>query len=142
MKSLLALLFPLFVFPQSKGDNVILVKGVSFYEAVTRLLDEGYSIEKIDSNFKTVQTAFKQTKKPSTRVSIFIRVKDSTAIVTGIVYDMVLVGIEFLGRRYTEDDAKDPIANIGMKGSSAKDAFIEMDRFAKSFNKTIEYKKE
>jgi hypothetical protein len=93
MKSLLLVLFiPTVVFCQKRGDNQIIVKGVSFSQVVKCLLDSGYRIREIDSNYKTVSTAFRYcagTKNilSSGNMSIYVSVKDSTAFITGIWYN-------------------------------------------------------
>ena len=68
---------------QVKGDNTILVSGVTFKQVVNALLDEGFKIEKIDSNYNTVRTEWKEHVKYSFNYYFDIRVKDSTASITG-----------------------------------------------------------
>ncbi len=93
MKSLLLVLFiPTVVFCQKRGDNQIIIKGVSFSQVVKCLLDSGYRIREIDSNYKTVSTAFRYcvgTKNilSSGNMSIYVSIKDSTAFITGIWYN-------------------------------------------------------
>lgn len=72
------------VFSQQKGDKTIIVKGVSFMEVCTNLLDKGYSIDKKDTELQTVKTEEKQYPKFwNAKYRINVRVKDSVAYISG-----------------------------------------------------------
>lgn len=43
-----------FVTAQERLDNEIIVHGVTFQKAVNKLIEQGYGINKMDSNYKTV----------------------------------------------------------------------------------------
>lgn len=110
---------------QNKGDNTILVKGVTFDQVVNTLLDQGFKIDKIDKDFKTVRTEFKEPNpKYSYKVSYDIRVKDDVAIITG---ETITSNMKF------------EIKN----GKSGLDklAFESMSNFAKSLNGGMSYAK-
>ena len=65
-----------------KGSNQIIVKKVSFDKIVIALLDSGFQIKEMDKDFKTLLT------KPhgDYNTSIYLRVKDSTAYLSGEFY--------------------------------------------------------
>ncbi|MBK7289187.1 MAG: hypothetical protein IPI78_02440 [Chitinophagaceae bacterium] len=143
MKSILIviLLSPLICFSQGnieKGVNTIHVADVSFNQVVDRLLDAGYYIEKIDSNFQTIKTEFKNggVKNKLNKFRLFIRVKDSLAIITGQFYNTYLLGTKLFGVEQTIENSTNPIAN---KSGNQKSCFNEMNTFAMSFNKPTTY---
>lgn len=73
-----------FVSGQQKGDNLIIVKGVSFMQVCNALLDSGYSIEKKDDQLQTVKTEFKEyPSKFNGAYFMEVRVKDSVAYIKG-----------------------------------------------------------
>ncbi len=77
------------VFSQQKGDKTIIVKGVSFMEVCTNLLDKGYSIDKKDTELQTVKT--EETQYPkfwNAKYRINVRVKDSVAYISGTFEDV------------------------------------------------------
>lgn len=60
MKLLFALLLPAFLNAQwhpipEKKDNAVRISNVTFQQATRKLIDNSYRIEKIDSNYKTIQ---------------------------------------------------------------------------------------
>lgn len=110
--------------------SVILVKGVSFKEVVNQLLDRGYSMSKIDSNFNTLETDPYEPKYKTGlvhRMIVRARVKDSTAQFTATY-----------GLGYNAQ-AADPVANFKMWRNSNKTPWYELNSFALSFNKPVEY---
>lgn len=122
-----------------KKCSVIKVTPVSFRHAVNSLLDLGYSIEKIDSNFLTVRTEPKNySKTKGGMVQIEIRVKDSSVIITGYCG---LRNIDFEKKESNFFDGKYyyKVENRGMKGSLSKEAFDVMNEFAKGLSGKIEY---
>lgn len=142
MKFLLIILFaPVFCIAQNKKDNLILVKGVSFQESVSSILDAGFIIEKIDSNFKTLSTDFKEGKDKNKwmKLRFHIRVKDSTVYIKGDWYNTIFIGKRVLG---TDQSIENNTERIIYSSGNAKACFEEMKKFALSFNKPVEYKKE
>lgn len=112
---------------QQKGDNAVLVKGVSFMQVCNSLLDAGYLIDKKDNDLQTVETKFKDGtgKGQLFKYKLLVRVKDSTAIITGHHIHALINAME-----YTKNtrDSKYP--------------FEDMQTFALSFGKPVEYKKQ
>lgn len=133
---LLTMLCTIFLngFAQPKKSNTINIKGVDFKEAVNQLLDQGYSIAKMDSSFQIISTSPQTIKNVA--VVFNLRVKDSTLNIRGTWDDLISVRIGAAEVRVMSE----PIRNIGMKGSSANIAFAAMNKFAQSFGKDVEYK--
>lgn len=104
---------------QKTFDNAIIVKGVSFNQVVTALLDQGYKIEKVDKDFQTVQTELTGRYN----IAIYARVKDSTATITG----------KFFSSRIWE-------VYYEKSGGFGK-RFMIIDAFAHSLNGKITYAK-
>lgn len=113
-------------FSQSKGDNTILVKGVTFEQVVNKLLDQGYRIDKIDKDYKTVKTEYSEPRSGYTyKECLDIRVKDSVATITGKASNLGLeINIEY--QKW---------------GGLYKLSFEDMNQFAKSLNGQIAYLK-
>lgn len=111
---------------QSKGDNTITVKGVGFMQVCNALLDSGYLVKKKDNDLQTAETDFKNgTGKASLfKYKLLVRVKDSTATITGHHYHVLFNDLDYT--RNTKD---------------SKLPFNEMKRFALSFGKPVEYLK-
>lgn len=83
-----ALLMTATSFSQVRGDNTIIITGVKFKEVVKLLIQEDFSIDKIDSNYQFVETEFKQLPKINQLISIHAKFKnDSTCIITGRLND-------------------------------------------------------
>lgn len=125
-----------------KDANTIIVKGVTFKEAVNRLLDSNYSISKIDSNFQTASTEYKQYSKGREKVSIHVRVKDSAAFITGTFrygeksdYPEGSIGWIAAG-------GDNPIANIKQWQHKQISPFSVMNNYALSFGMPVEYIKQ
>jgi hypothetical protein len=104
---------------QPKGANTIKITGVTFRQVANALLDAGYSFEKIDSNFQTIRTEYKAFQNYIPRLRFEIRVKDSILNIKG---DALTSNFQFSAE------------NVKWKG-----AFNEMNSFALSFNKPVEY---
>lgn len=121
-----------------KKANTIEVSGVTFKEVANGLMDAGYTLEKVDSNFLTIKTDFKQGtgKTKWMKMRFHVRVKDSTAIITGDWYNDMLVGSDFLGREFNLDNLIDKIENASV---NPKNCFNDMNAFALSFNKPVQY---
>jgi hypothetical protein len=119
------LLLPTLCFAQNKGDNTIFVKGITFEKVVNTLLDSGFTVDKIDKDFKTVKTQFKEHEKYTFTYYFDIRVKDSIAIIKG----------KWNSGGYVFD-----IQNI--KGKSDQVIFSKMETYAKSLKGEISYSKQ
>lgn len=135
------LLLPIFAISQEKipkKTNTIEVKGISFNEAANGLLDAGYIFEKIDSNFNTIKTEFKEGmgKNKWMKLRILVRIKDSTAIVTGEWYNTMFIGGKILGVDQTIENSTFKIENTS---GNPKNCFAEMNVFALSFRKSVQY---
>lgn len=124
--------------------NIILVHGVSFKEVVNTLLDRGYSISKIDSNFNTVETEPKDIPNQGMvqQMILKVRVKDSITTITGLFGFPANTNNQYragsLGAMIAGVDM--PIANFKMWGKRKKPtAWTVMNNFALSFNKPVEY---
>jgi len=143
MKAALLILFvvPLSLFSQEipKGANTIEVRGVSFKEVAKALLEGGYTFEKVDSNFQSIETGFKQSKKnKKMEMSLYVRIKDSAAIITGKTFDSGVVGSNFLGTQISKEEAT---FDIEYTNGNFMKVFNEMKVFALSFNKPVQYLK-
>jgi len=152
---LLFFLFPLCAKSQTipPKANVIIVKNVSFLEMCNSLLDAGYGIEKKDPELQIVQTEpIRYPKYYNGAYKIKIRIKDSTAYVSGIYqcpyetqFTSLLLGTNIQPGKW---DNKDRIFHhTNKKGQTLTKSipgypFLLMNDFAESLNKTIEYMKE
>jgi hypothetical protein len=121
--------------PKSK---IIIVKGVSFIQVCSQLLDSGYTIEKKDNDLLTVRTEEKQYPKYwNAKYRINIRVKDSIAYISG-TFTGADGGLFKDEPVYYHTNAKGkpyPKSLIGYP-------FLLINDFALSFDKPIEYKVE
>jgi hypothetical protein len=137
------LLLPLFGISQVKipnKTNEIIVSGVTFKEVANGLLDAGFSIEKVDSNFNTIKTEFIEGsgKTKYLKLRLMIRVKDSTAIITGEWYNPLVIGSKLLGTELTIENST---YKIEYTSGSPKQCFLEMNKYANYFKKPITYSK-
>jgi hypothetical protein len=110
---------------QNKGDNTILVKGVTFDQVVNALLDKGYKIDKLDKDFKTVKTEYCECRpKYSYQILLNVRVKDSVAAISGKASNRnIEIGIE------------------NQKWGLYKYSFDDMNNLAKSLKGELSYSK-
>lgn len=121
-----------------RDANTILVKNVSFIEVCNALLDSGYSIEKKDADLQTVRTEVKNYPKYWNATYIInIRVKDSTAYISGI-FSAPPTGGLFKDEPITNVTNKKGIA---YPKSLAGSAFNWLNQFALGFKKEINYLK-
>jgi hypothetical protein len=119
-----------------KKANTIIVKGATLEEVSNMLLSKSYIIERLDKDLKTVSTRQAMSKRnKALYVSINIRIKDGSAIITGSCSNNL--EIKFGSITISPDDY--PIENIGMKCSLFRAAFDELNDFALSFNRPVEY---
>jgi len=141
-KFLFFLFIPLASFSQEiipKKSNAIEVYGVSFKEVANKLLDFGYTFDKIDSNYQTIKTDFKEGKGKNKwmKLRLLVRVVDSSATFTGEWYNTMLIGYTFGGARHSNID--NSVEKIEFKSVNPKNCFIEMNEVAISFKKEISY---
>ena len=127
----LFLLLALFSFSQNtipEKSNAIKVTGITFREIANSTLDAGYILEKVDSNFQTLRTEYKERAGENKRmkVRLMIRVKDSVATITGEWYNAL-----FTEEKYAK--------KIEYTFGNTKSCFEEMNQFAMTLNRPIEY---
>ncbi|MDP4265180.1 MAG: hypothetical protein Q8941_21820 [Bacteroidota bacterium] len=117
---------------------MIAIAGITFKQAATSLLDAGFNLEKIDSNFQTIKTEFKEQsgKLKWLKIRLYVRIKDSTALITGEFLNTVNIGGKLLGTEITPENST---FKIKYSWGNEKDCFIEMDKFARSLGKPVEY---
>ncbi|PWT74475.1 MAG: hypothetical protein C5B59_11085 [Bacteroidetes bacterium] len=116
--------------------NTITVKGVTFNQVVSRLLSHGYAIKNLDNKNKTVHTSFSKCKSKTAvmNISLNVHVRDSVAIITGkMCYNLN-------NNQYASPDSARTSVVKYTRGA-AKEAFLEMDSFAKSFKSEMIYSK-
>lgn len=126
---------------QIKKDNTITAHPVEFKQIVNTLLDAGYVIDKIDSNYYTIKTEYKKLcSNCLPKVSFDIRVKDSSAIIKGQwKSDGGIFAQALMGPGY---DVEEMVFDIMVEGSKVpKMAFKEMDRIAKLMSPDVTYSK-
>jgi hypothetical protein len=139
------LAIPIIGFTQDppQGTNQINVRGIAFSRVVDTLQARGYEIKWIDNNHKTVRTTFKEAPDPNGRrssfvyVSLRIRVKDSTALISAKWYNAVYLN----SRDDTEPVDSELLMVEWAPGDALQLAFKQMDSFAKLFDKEISYTK-
>lgn len=90
------------------------------------LLDAGYTVEKKDNELQTAKTGFKDGtgKAKLCKLRLLVRVKDSTATITGHYYNVLLNNLEYI-----------------VYNKESGPCFDEMNSFALSFGKEVSYSK-
>ena len=121
-----------------KKANTIELQGVFFKEIANGLLDAGYTFEKVDSNFYTIRTEFKNGtgKNKWMKCRLLIRVKDSTAIISGEWYNSMFIGSKILGQEQTIENST---YKIEYTSGNSKNSFVDMKTFAEFFKRPIRY---
>lgn len=121
-----------------KNSNTIKVTAVTFSQVVNTLLDEGYFIAQLDTVYKTVRTHPRMFQfRTTTYLQVDIRVKDSTAIITGSC-------------GYTEGDftgnssfgifgGKGDVVYKGKQGNIMFESFRKLKRLAELLGSSIQY---
>jgi len=142
---LIAFLIPASLFAQTKGDNTIIIKKISFADVVNGLLDNGYTIQKLDSNYKTVTTDFincpMDNGKPSTfNISIYVRVKDSTAFISSKWFSNI--GLSRGLFQSSREPGPMDIYPIVYTWGANKHGFMHMNKFAQSLKQPVLYAKQ
>lgn len=133
--TLIILIHTTYCFAQPKNVTSIIIPDVTFKQAVNTLLDAGFSVERSDSIFQTVKTEYRYGtgKNKWMKFCLLVRIKDSTAIITGKWYNTM---IGELSKRSVDEQAE----IIKNSWGAEKNCFIEMNVFALSFKKPVEYK--
>lgn len=147
MKTLIFILFPVLCTAQiPRNANTIIVKGVSFSEVCSQLLDKGYSIDKKDDQLQTVRTEPKKYPKYwNAAYKINIRVKDSLAYISATFtapYENPLTpAANKQEPLWNNDPVTNRTNNKGKPQSKSLEgyAFSLVNEFALSFNKPVEY---
>jgi hypothetical protein len=126
---------PFFATAQNKKDNAIIIHENLSPQKITEVLFEnGYSLNKTDSNF--ISTDTRQTKSISIKMSL--QKRDSTWILKG--WGKLTVEVN-LGLATTYSDYE-VIYYGGMKGSALRESWNELDKIATALSDKIEYIKQ
>lgn len=123
------------VFSQNilKDANVIIVKGVDFKEVCNALLDSGYTIDKKDNELQTASTEAKSYPKYwSLNYVVNIRIKDSSAYISGKIYGSPLINYEPIFNHCKKSGQTYPKSAYGYP-------FILLNNFALGFKKEVSY---
>ena len=116
--------------------NTITVKGVTLVQVVSRLLGSGYTIADLVIKSETVRTKFSKcpSRNDLLNLSISVRVQDSVAVIKGkLCYNVNN------NRNSVPDSSNFEQAKYTF--GSYKAAFLQVDKFAKSFKSEIIYSK-
>lgn len=123
-KILLLLLVPTLSFSQKKGNTKIVIDTVSFDKISVVLFENGYTIDSKDEKLKLLSTKTKDIGSIGVRIRIMQ--KDSVMILSGEVVDRALMIVV---------SSKEPIYSViqygGMKGSTRRDSWNEIEKIAK-----------
>ncbi|HEX4851991.1 MAG TPA: hypothetical protein VFV08_14350 [Puia sp.] len=116
--------------------NTITIKGITFNQVVSHLIKHGYSISHLDNKANTIRTNFSKctSKTASVNLSLRVRVRDSVAIITG----RMCYNID--NKQYASPETARSSVVKYSRGAS-KEAFLQMNDFAKSFNAEMIYSK-
>jgi hypothetical protein len=141
LKFILLLLLPFTSLSQAKipkKTNAIEITGISFKEITNALLDAGFIFDKIDSNYQTLKTEFKDgtDKNKSMKLRFMIRVKDSLATLTGEWYNTMFIGGKLFDQ---EQSIENSTYKIEYTYGNPKACFLEMNSFALSFKREVKY---
>ena len=129
--------------------RTILVKGVSFNEVCSALMDSGYVIESKDNELMTARTEpIEYPKYWNGAYKIQIRVKDSVAYFTGLYKVPYLTGIRVGSGLYDKNpwSQTDYIYHhVNRKGKTFPKSmfgypFLLMNKFVAGFGKEMEYR--
>jgi hypothetical protein len=134
-------LLPILVNSQDKipkKANTIEISGVAFRQVADALLDAGFTFEKIDSNFLTIKTDFKEGtgKNKWMKLRLLTRVKDSAVFISGEWYNTMFIGGKLLG---VEQTVENSTYKIEYTSGNPKACFLEMNEFANIFKKPKQF---
>jgi hypothetical protein len=116
--------------------NTIAVKGITFNQVISHILSSGYAIDALDTKTESIRTKFTKcgVKNNLLNLSISVKVKDGVAVITGRYCYNVNNKIDGIPDSTHYAQAKYTYGYY-------KAAFIQVDKFAKSFNSAITYSK-
>jgi hypothetical protein len=130
-----------------KGVNTIIVSGTSLQIVAKALIDTGFAIEKSDSGKITTKPReyvdIKQPEKTKLyHLIMIIRLKDSTATITGI-YDYQIIQNNLFAPTAQAYNIGNYITVSNSESSSSymRQSFNHMVTFAKTLNGLISYEK-
>lgn len=118
-----------------KNATGISVTGADLLSVANALLDKGFKIDKKDNELGTLKTEERGYENNMWYLVIDVRVKDSTAYITGQI--KVMVSPMGNTRRLYE-----PVIYRGMKNAPYKLAFAEMDSVAHALSANVNYTKQ
>lgn len=122
-----------------KTDIITVINDLSATEnmktAILNFIDDGYTIQKRDSDFMYFSTDTRSMG--SGAIALTIKCKDSAAVVSGVF--STGISIELYGVR--AEDTMQKIEKRGQKKSAFWNAFIEMDRCARMIPGKVTYGK-
>lgn len=150
MRLLFLLLLPVFSQAQIPNKaNTIVVKGVTFDEVCSALLDKGYFIEKKNEGLGTVKTEIRvYPKRYNAAYIVNVRIKDSAAYFSGTFTAPYEQPFTSAASKMEPLWNNDPVvATVNKKGElNAKSLqgypFSLIDELAKSFGRPVEYLKQ
>jgi len=130
-----------------KGTNIIIVTGTSLQLVAKTLIDSGFAIEKSDSGkIVTKPREYIDIKQPQKtklyHLIMIIRLKDSTAIITGI-YDYQIIQNNLFAPTAQANNIGNYITVSNSESSSSymRQSFNHMVTFAKSLNSKLVFEK-
>lgn len=135
MKTILTILFIGFLNTQAqpKNTNTIIVKDVTFDQIAQTLTDQNIAIKNKDAQTGTITTDAIKYRKGSGTMALFIRVKDSTAYISGTFDPQVTI--------FNQHSSIYQIEYRGWKGSDLLLAFQRMQAIAEGLRAEIYYAK-
>jgi len=120
---------------QKKGDNTIILPYTSLSQIKNVLFQNGYST---NSDTVYIATSSKELAKAAMSVKLMILRTDTATFIKGMTKSTVSL---YLSSVKYEDDFSQ-ISFIGMKGSSYRKVWEEMDRIAKLLSSNLIYIKQ
>lgn len=132
VKFLLLIIIPIFSFGQKKGDTRIIIDTISWDRITLTLFENGYIVDAKDDKLKYLTTKTKDIG--SIGVQLRVLQKDSILIISGEFVDRALMNVI-----KSNEPVYSSIQFGGMKGSSRRDSWIEMERIAKLFGPIVRY---
>lgn len=126
--------------PPKKANKIIVLKD-STSELLNKvalvLLDQGFEIDRKDSELRTITTKERSMPKGAAQTKIQARIND-----TAIVFTSTLcVQLEYNVLGTTIKPTFDPVTYSGIKGSYMRVAWNELDEIAHKFGDKIVYSK-
>lgn len=122
----------------ARGDNLILVKSVSFPAASSAFLDAGFTFKSKDTVDQIFLTEFRPIS-PSVSYNIRARVKDSILYLSAHFKEAITLRF---GNTSTDPNQEYEASWRGMKGGDFKRVFIRMQEIASKFGGEVSYAKQ